>query len=384
MRHHILGPVEFVGKAGTSLGEFRGSDAEGAMRYLAMLALTAAMLAASAIPARAGPDCAAYFAGMGRTFVPQAPVPPAAFDTRYGVFDCPADQMMQFAYDYLAAKEALPVRAADDLVGTWVSDEFLGVVAGVFIPVFEVLEISPGQEEGEVRIVQQVLRYSDPAETWFGENGMMPPVDVAAAGRFAVYGDHTAALAEPGRLEPRRIRYFDFPIEGDRYTGLAMRMQMGSFQQTRPITVRTNGDRLVFELFDRMSPDGERLMTYRRRDPRFPRAAMLMIIAGEISASHFHCLMQAMEGPRPAFEAALGDVSLDRFLAGLEDAMAIGTEMESLRKAMSPDMSEADRKARGNEFLELAERNRALFEEGPLAPLRKIAEDPGTIGCRSL
>ena len=297
------------------------------------------------------------------------------------VADCPQNQLFQLTYDVLAEQAAIPVASADQLIGTWVSDDFLPVAAGIFIPVYEVLEIGPGDAEGEVRIVQHLMRTADPAEMWFGEGGMMPPVDVAAAGRFAVYGDHAAVLAGPGKLEPRRVRYFDFPIEGERTTGLAMRMRMGAFLQTRPIDVRTSGERLVFTFFDRASPKAMRVMTYRKRADHLPRAAILMAILGEMSSIHFHCMMQAIEGPRPAFAAALGDVSMARFLAGLEEGYEVGLEMEELRRSMSPEMPAADRKALGEQFMALGEKNRALFESGPLAPLTVIARDPAKVGC---
>lgn len=346
--------------------------------------LIAMLMAVAGSQAGAASNCADLFAAMGRTYVADAaPVSPAIPATER-ILDCPANQIMQFAYDFAAERDATAVVSADQLVGTWVSDDILGIVSGLFIPVYEVFEISPGAADGEVTIVQKLFRYADPAEMLFSAGLQMPPVDVVAAGRIATYGEHVAVLAKPGQLEPRRVRYYDFPIEGDRYTGLAMKLRMASFLQTQPIDIRSDGTRLVIELFDRLSPGGSRIMTFRRRDPASPDRALKLIVLAEIAASHFHCLMEATEKPSAAFLEALGQVRAEDFFRAVDTAYAYGLEMQEVRAKLTLNAQQAEREAARGRFLEIAEKNRALFESGPLNPLTKSAASGAPLGCPSL
>lgn len=353
------------------------------MKRIVAVAITITC-AALGTPAKADTRCAELFEAMGRTYVPDAPPVDSRIPEGDRVRDCPAKQIMQFAYDFAAAKAAKPVVSVDQMAGTWVSDDILGMVVGLFIPVYELLEVTPGSAEGEVSIVQKLLRYGDPAEMYFADNYNMPPVDVVAAGRIATYGNHIAVLASPGQLEPRRVRYHDFPIEGDRYTGLAMKLRMASFLQTRPISVRTDGTRLVFEFFDRMSPGGKRLMSFRRREPDTPDRALKIIILGEVSASHFNCLMEAMERPSEGYLKGLGGVSIDAFHQAIDTAFANAMELRELQAKLRSDRPKSERDALRDRLIELMDKHTALVKDGPLTPLVTAAESGTPFGCPSL
>ncbi len=351
-----------------------------------VLAAALTIAAGLTAPAEAGPRCAELFTKMGRTFVPGAQIPPPDIKARETLLDCPADQYLQFSYDVSAVRDAVPVERVDQLVGTWASDEFLAVASGLFVPVYEILEIAAGEPPGEITIVQKLYRYADPATTWFRDDFKIPPVDVIAAGRISTYGEHRLILADPGSLEPRRARYFDFPIEGDRNTSLRMKLQFAPFIQTDPIKIGTNGERLVFEFFDRFAPGAKRTMTFRKREPATQRQALYVILLAEESSVHFHCFMQAIEGPSPALAAALGDTPVADFRSALEAAFSMAVDLEQLRLSLDEDRTKAEMKALGKKYLAKSEELRAFFADGPLAAIRATAEGRSgvSLGCPAL
>jgi len=330
-------------------------------------------------PAAAATECEDYFASMGRTLVADAQATTRQMEDLDEFLDCPTGLMFQFVFDVAADRNATPVAAASDLIGTWVSDDILGVVTGIFIPVYEVLEIAPGETADEVVILQKLVRANDATE-WFTAGGAPDGVDVVAAGRIATYGEHRAVLTGPGQLKPRRVRYFDFPIESDRSVGLAMKSRMMSFERTDAIAVRGDGERLVFELFERLA-DGKRAMTFRRRRPESPENALLMALVGEISMSKFHCFLEAMERPTPAFQAALGDFPADDFFAALREAFRLYGEYNAMIAKMRGDLSAEERSALGDRIIATTTAASAMFKEGPLTVLQREARSEAPFGC---
>lgn len=350
-------------------------------RICAIAVLLATISLGQSIPAAASSQCEEIFKSLGRSFVADAPPPAGGSPTREDIMGCPADQAMQFVFDVNALRKGVKVESAEDLIGTWVSDDVLMIVTGLFIPVYEVLEISKSETPGEVRIIQKVLRANDPA-TWFkSDTNTIPPIDVVAAGRIAIYGEHIAALGEPGQLEPRKIRYHDFPIESERNTGLMMKTRLMSFSQTRPIEVATTGDRLVFQLFDRFAPKGSRVMTFRKRRPDFPESALLMALIGEISLSKFHCFLEAMEAPSAAFTKSLGGHSEAEFHASLRAMERLVSEREKIFEQMQTEEDENKRNALTDDVKALLAKQRQMIEAGPIQGLFHEAGNHEPFGC---
>jgi|GEM_PF-2740398 len=320
---------------------------------------------------------------MGRVFVPDASSAQAAAGGQIDVLDCPADQMRQLVCDVTAANEATAVTSAEQLLGTWVSDDVLGIYAGIYIPVYEILEISPGAQEGEVRIEQMLYRANDPAR-WFGDKGNpIPPVEMPAAGRIATYGAHVAAIGRSGLLEPRAVHYFDFPVEGDRSVGLAMKARMMSFQQMGPIGTRTDGGRLVFEVPDRLTPNGQRIMTFRQRETGLPEAALQIVLLGEQSMVKFPCFLEALDSETPAFRSALGSYSKTEFLDALRDRFQKSVELSAMQAKLGTDLPEAER-------TELRDKIKAqltgmqIEKDSPFMVLVQQLQTDAPFGCPSL
>jgi len=350
-------------------------------RICATALLLATVLGVQSTPAAASPRCEEIFKSLGRTYVADAP--PLAEGPASGedIMGCPADQAMQFVFDVKALREGVEVESAEKLIGTWVSDDVLMVVTGLFIPVYEVLEISRSETSGEVRIVQKVLRAFDPA-TWFNsDTNIIPPIDVVAAGRIATYGEHIAALREPGKLEPRKVRYHDFPLESERNTSLVMKSRLMSFSQTRPIEVASSGDRLVFQVADRLARKGNRVMTFRKRRPDLPESALLMALVGEISLSKFHCFLEAMETPNAAFTNSLGNHSEAEFHASLRTMMDLVGEREALFEQVQAEEDESKRGALENDIKALLTKQRQMMEAGPIQGLVQEASRDKPFGC---
>lgn len=256
---------------------------------------------------------------------------------------CSKEQLMQLVFDHRAARLAENVTDPAKMFGTWVSDNVLGVWGGMFIPVYEVLVIDAGEVPDEVRVTQKLLRAYDPAN-WYGYGSaeIEGAIDIMSEGRIATYGEHIVRLARAGELHPRKVRYFDFPIETDRGTSLAMKSQYMSFESIHPIAVRTDGERLVFEFFDRMVPGGNRVMSFQRRAAHLPEIAVLLAWVGEISMMNFHCLLEAMDRPTPAFLAAMGELPADLFYVGIKEAARLIEARDALLEQISSKGSGSD------------------------------------------
>lgn len=321
------------------------------MTWLVSAAVVALVLAGLPAQASTATECERALALIGRAA-------PSDTDSATGnqagtgadFLDCTPDQMAAFTRDIQALRSAGPATSASELIGTWVSDDVHAIYQGVFLPVYEVLEISPGAAETEVRIVQTLIRANDPAEPFIRA---APPVDVTAAGRTATYGSHVATLNGPGQLQPRQVRYHDVPLDRDRHVGLAMKARFTSFQQAGPIGVGLAGEELALGLSDRLAPGGQRLMTYRKRRPELPEIALKIALVGNLSMTKFHCLLEAMGRPTPAYEAALGDVPEADFFAALSTIYDLGIELQAVQAKLgsAPAAAEAETlKARAKEI----------------------------------
>lgn len=347
------------------------------------LVLCVAATVPSARPAVAM-SCAELFEMIGRTYVPDAPNNHAESFSGESVVNCPADQALQLVVDYTATRDATAIQNVDQLIGTWVSDDVLAIYAGIFIPVYEVLVIEPSTDGTGVEVTQQLIRAYDP-KTWFEDpSSLVGVVDVEAAGRIATYGSHLLELTKPGQLAPRRVRYFDFPIESDRNTALAMKRRYMTFLQSTPIRVRTNGDRLVFEIFDRLSPGGERVMTFRKRAAGLPEISMLIAWLGEQRMAHFHCFLEAMDRPSKAFTDALGDVTPAEFFVAMRQANALAEENERLMVNLNAtDLGEEARKTLTEKVKANLAAIRTMFDGPALKVLVTQAASGAPFGCRS-
>ena len=350
------------------------------MRRFIWIWMLGAMLWGVASPSSAV-TCAELFAQIGRTYVPDAPGEDTSFG-RIKIADCPSKNLNQFVYDVAAHKYAKPVNSLDELLGTWISDDVLGIYAGVFISVYEVLVITPGDGDGMIRVTHKLIRAYDPADWAADVSSAYGGFKVTAAGRIATYGVHLLKMERSGQLLPREVTYFDFPIESDRNTGLAMKRRYMSFLQPTPIDVKINGRTLFLTTFDRMAKGGSRLMSFRKRGDHVPESAMLMSLIGEISMSKFHCFAEAMDTPTPAFTKALGDISRTEFFAALREAERISDENTKLRAAFNDPLLP---KSSRDEFTKQAQANIetliALTENGPLRVLREQAVRSDPFGC---
>lgn len=350
-------------------------------RLVAISLLTLAFSGGLWTPAIATSRCAEILKTMGRSYVEDAPPLAANMASEGDILGCPADQAAQFALDVTALRDGKKVEAASQLIGTWVSDDVLMIFSGLFIPVYEILEISERKAGGELKIVQKVLRSHDPAQWFASDTNVIPPVEIVAAGRVAIYGEHVAELREPGELEPRLVRYHEFPIEGERNAGLAMKARLMSFSQMRPIEVTTTGDRIVFQIADRMSKGGSRAMTFRKRRSDLPESALSIALIGEISLTKFHCLLEAMDAPTPAFTKALGNHSETEFHSSLREILGMLDERQRILDQMRTEQEESRRSARQNDLKALQTRQQRILETGPIQVLMQEAGSYEPFGC---
>lgn len=331
---------------------------------------------------RAQADCAEVFSLIGREAIASGSADPDPFWEQNGPFDCSPSEMGQLVFDFGAADRAEDVVSTDQLIGTWVSDNVLAVYAGLFISVYEVLTVSPGSVEGEVNITQSLIRAVDPAED-LGAGYRPVALDVVAAGRIATYGEHSAVLAEAGKLSPSRVRYHEFPLETDRNSSLAMKTGYMSFLSSLPIGVRTDGERLVFTLVERMAPGGQRIMTFRKRGDGLPEIAMLMAAVGNISMVRFHCLLEAMDRPTEAWRAALGETNQADFFAALRESDRLSIERLRINTRMRSAQTKEERQALTDTFRNISLKRAELMETGPLLILRREAQSGAPFGCPS-
>ena len=350
------------------------------MRRKIWIWMVGVMLWTIASPASAL-TCAELFAQIGRTYVPDAPDGELSFG-RNKITDCPPEKLNQFIYDVAAHKHAKPVNSTDELFGTWISDDVLPIYAGVFIPVYEVLVITRGEGDGMVRVTHKLVRAYDPADWAADVSSAFGGFKVTAAGRIATYGVHLLKMDRPGMLLPRHVTYFDFPVESDRNTGLAMKRRYMSFLQPTPIDVKINGRTLFLTTFDRMAKGGSRLMSFRKRADDVPEAAMLMALIGEFSMSKFHCFAQAMDTPTVAFTKALGNVGRAEFIAALRLAEQLSDESTKLLATYNdPAASKSKRDEVAKQVRKNAEALRAMAETGPLTILLTQAGRSDPFGC---
>lgn len=350
------------------------------MRRLIGIWIAAVVMGASASPA-AAVTCAELFVQIGRAYVPDAPMADANVG-RNKVADCPSGHLMQLVYDASAEKNAKPVKSVDELVGTWISDDVLAIYAGLFIPVYEVLVIAPADGEGAVSVTHKLVRAFDPAEWAADPSSVYGGYKVTAAGRIATYGVHLLKLDRPGQLVPRDITYFDFPVEMDRNTGLAMKRRFMSFLQPTPIDAAIHGQTLILTTFDRMATGGSRFMSFRKRGDGIPESAMLAALVGEFSMSKFHCFAEAMDTPTPAFTAALGDVGRTDFFAALREAARLSDESTRLLADFNDPLLSKSKQRKINEQVRTnTEALFALIETGPLKVLQAQSKRPDPFGC---
>lgn len=338
----------------------------------------AACMAAGLAPA-AQADCAAFLAAYGRGYDPAAPevaVPGAGAD----LMGCPAGQLYQLTHERGAVMAAQPVRAARDLTGTWVSDDFLAMASGVFIPVYEVLDIKPGSAPDTVQVTQKLIRAIDPA-VWLGDDlSPMGAVDVPAAGRIATYAKATLAVIGTGEIAPRTVRFHDFPIEGDRLTSLMMKTQFYPMLTIGPTKAGRAGDRLVLEYTGRFA--GEQVKTFVKRSRRAVEDAIWLAVIMEQPASLYLCLVRQMDGPTPEFAAMLGGKTvgdLSAIMARMRKLEAErGTLLDEIR---SGELDDAARKAKTAVMLDLIDSIRGMTLAEPFKSLQAAAQAPAPFGC---
>jgi hypothetical protein len=186
------------------------------MRYRSGLALLACCLGLCVLPAPAAADCDRLLEAVGRDHVADAPdrfETPEAGTTQ--VYGCRVGQLYQLAYDVGALRRATPVADRDQLIGTWVSDNHLTMVAGLTLPSFEYLVIAPGDAPDTILLEQRVLRYLDPAEMFADDLNPLGGSEVPRGGRRPLLGELAARLTGEGQLSPIRARYFDLPLDAD-------------------------------------------------------------------------------------------------------------------------------------------------------------------------
>jgi hypothetical protein len=132
--------------------------------------------------------CDDLLRSMGRNPEARAetpPVPGADFP------DCRPGQTGLFVYDPEAARDAVEVADTAELVGAWRNDDVYLVVAGLFIPYFEVLEVAAGEAPNQVEMRQYIVRPRDIALD-MAAGPAAPLVDVEKGGRTPLFGEMTS------------------------------------------------------------------------------------------------------------------------------------------------------------------------------------------------
>jgi hypothetical protein len=190
-------------------------------------------------------------------------------------------------------------------------------------------------------------------------------------------------MAQPGQLEPREVRYHDFPIDGDRGVDLAMKARMMSFQHIRPIGVRTDGNRLVFDVPDRLAANGQRVMTFRKRRSGLPEIALLVVLLGNQSMAKFPCFLEAMDTRTPAFKKALGKHSETAFFTALRERYQWSIELEALQAKLNKDLPEAESSVLRAQLKAHIDGSQ-IDEEDPLMIVLRGMEGDAPFGCPNL
>jgi len=351
-------------------------------RSLAVLVIVAA---AWTSPARA--DCAAFLAAFGRGYDADAPlrgaddlpVPEAPGALR----GCPPGHAYQFAYDVPAADAARPVTRADQMIGTWLGDDILGIAAGLFIPVYEVLEIAPGPEPGQIALTQKLVRATDPAD-WLAEQfNPGGPVDVVRAGRIATYAEAVVEISDRGAFLPRRVRRGEVLADSDRTTDLMMKLRYLPLPSQQPADVGLSGDRLVFTLRTRFGRD--RRMTFVKRDPRAIRDGMRLALVLDLPMALYPCFVRQLETPGPELAAALGTATLQDLSAQLDALFETEATVEDLSAQLRRKGGDAAQRTDTQKHLMAMLQRRVEIGQAP--PLRQVADQAGggrPLGCPPL
>lgn len=278
--------------------------------------------------------CAEILQSIGRLYEPDAArLPVSKPDTKNAPSDCTQDQLIHLRVDPNTAKTVKPALNRDQLVGSYVSDDVLDIFNGKFLPIYEVLEIAPGDAPDEVVITQRAWRAYDAVEQAItGYSSVIDTkIDVARTGRMPVLGRLEAKLLRAGELHPTKIRSFDVMLSTHRGADLDVKRNLMSlYHLERPLQVFANERAVLFEYDDRAYKPYKRMRTFTKRSPEALLAALYIAYAGEISMSRFPCLAHAWDQEPAAFRSAMQGVVKQEFLAFLQTAIDLDKKRTSL------------------------------------------------------
>ena len=328
-----------------------------------LVALLVALVALAPSHAVAGAGCASVLRSLG---LAPPETPPAVGPQRgldESIANCEPWALSLMTVNFPAVTASTPVQSPAEAHGTWVSDNVAPVLSGHFLPIYEVIEITPGSSPAEAQVVRRLVRFHDP--------GANDPSVLPDYSPVLDYGG-LARASDGVRLTgtERRVVLVDTRPELD----AEFKAHLVGFDAAT--TWRIDGATLV--LGDRGPDRRGRSFTYRRRSHFAVEFAQSVILLGETTGTIFPCLVAQADAGKGALIDGLAPESMGSVMDVMRSAIVAVEAWRALEQQMAqPGNSESRKAELSAQAPEILARIGAVWQAPALQRIKQVVGDYG-------